>query len=253
MQSEYGSDKYNSIASYQGFVYGLDTAKGVVWRYDNNGIDAISDKLVRSYIRQLCADGVSRAVGVFDPYFRMYFLTTTNSDGEKSTIGWDEDKNRWSSFYSFTPEMYSYIQRDLVSFKDGQLWLHNTNTLYNNFYGVQYRSEITPIVCKIGDKQTFHAISFYGVQGEPLKSEWEIEEITNRYGQRSRIKKAHFRLKENLWAASFLRDTTDTTVTDPIINGRNLRGEELVLKFVNSSPLFASIQTIFTTIVKSFR
>jgi hypothetical protein len=253
MQSEYGSDKYNSIASYQGFVYGLDTAKGVIWRYDNNGIDAISDKLVRSYIRQLCADGVSRAVGVFDPYFRMYFLTTTNSDGEKSTIGWDEDKNRWSSFYSFTPEMYSYIQRDLVSFKDGQLWLHNTNTLYNNFYGVQYRSEITPIVCKIGDKQTFHAISFYGIQGEPLKSEWEIEQITNRYGQQSRLKKAHFRLKENLWAASFLRDTTDTTVSNPIVNGRNLRGEELVLKFVNSSPLFASIQTIFTTIVKSFR
>ena len=253
MQSEYGSDKYNSIASYQGFVYGLDTAKGVVWRYDNNGIDAISDKLVRSYIRQLCADGVSRAIGVFDPYFRMYFLTTTNSDGEKSTIGWDEDKNRWSSFYSFTPEMYSYIQRDLVSFKDGQLWLHNTNTLYNNFYGVQYRSEITPIVCKIGDKQTFHAISFYGVQGDPLKSEWEIEQITNRYGQQSRLKKAHFRLKENLWSASFLRDTTDTTVSNPIVNGRNLRGEELVLKFVNPSPLFASIQTIFTTIVKSFR
>lgn len=253
MQSEYGSDKYNSIASYQGFVYGLDTAKGVIWRYDNNGIDAISDKLVRSYIRQLCADGVERAVGVFDPYFRMYFLTTTNSDGEKSTIGWDEDKNRWSSFYSFTPEMYSYIQRDLVSFKDGQLWLHNTNTLYNNFYGVQYRSEITPIVCKIGDKQTFHAISYYGIQGDPLKSEWEIEQITNRYGQQSRLKKAHFRLKENLWAASFLRDTTDTTVTNPIVNGRNLRGEELVLKFVNSSPLFASIQTIFTTIVKSFR
>lgn len=253
MQSEYGSDKYNSIASYQGFVYGLDTAKGVVWRYDNNGIDAISDKLVRSYIRQLCADGVSRAVGVFDPYFRMYFLTTTNTDGEKSTIGWDEDKNRWSSFYSFTPEMYSYIQRDLVSFKDGQLWLHNTNTLYNNFYGVQYRSEITPIVCKIGDKQTFHAISFYGVQGDPLKSEWEIEQITNRYGQQSRLKKAHFRLKENLWSASFLRDTTDTTVSNPIVNGRNLRGEELVLKFVNPSPLFASIQTIFTTIVKSFR
>jgi hypothetical protein len=253
MQSEYGSDKYNSIASYQGFVYGLDTAKGVIWRYDNNGIDAISDKLVRSYIRQLCADGVSRAVGVFDPYFRMYFLTTTNTDGEKSTIGWDEDKNRWSSFYSFTPEMYSYIQRDLVSFKDGQLWLHNTNTLYNNFYGVQYRSEITPIVCKIGDKQTFHAISFYGIQGDPLKSEWEIEQITNRYGQQSRLKKAHFRLKENLWAASFLRDTTDTTVTNPIVNGRNLRGEELVLKFVNPSPLFASIQTIFTTIVKSFR
>ena len=253
MQSEYGSDKYNSIASYQGFVYGLDTAKGVVWRYDNNGIDAISDKLVRSYIRQLCADGVERAVGVFDPYFRMYFLTTTNTDGEKSTIGWDEDKNRWSSFYSFTPEMYSYIQRDLVSFKDGQLWLHNTNTLYNNFYGVQYRSEITPIVCKIGDKQTFHAISFYGIQGDPLKSEWEIEQITNRYGQQSRLKKAHFRLKENLWSASFLRDTTDTTVSNPIVNGRNLRGEELVLKFVNSSPLFASIQTIFTTIVKSFR
>lgn len=253
MQSEYGSDKYNSIASYQGFVYGLDTAKGVIWRYDNNGIDAISDKLVRSYIRQLCADGVGRAIGVFDPYFRMYFLTTTSTDGEKSTIGWDEDKNRWSSFYSFTPEMYSYVQRDLVSFKDGQLWLHNTNTLYNNFYGVQYRSEIVPIVCKIGDKQTFHAISFYGVQGDPLKSEWEIEQITNRYGQQSRLKKAHFRLKENLWSASFLRDTTDTTVSNPITNGRNLRGEELVLKFVNSSPLFASIQTIFTTIVKSFR
>jgi len=92
-----------------------------------------------------------------------------------------------------------------------------------------------------------------GNQANPLTNDWAIESITNDYGQQSRLKKQHFRLKENFWCASFLRDITDTTVVDPIINGRNLRGQELVCKFVNDSEGLVSLQQIITTIVPSER
>jgi hypothetical protein len=96
-------------------------------------------------------------------------------------------------------------------------------------------------------------ILIQGVQDNPLTNDWYAESITNDFNQESRIKKPHFRLKENFWAASFLRDITDTTVTDPIINGRNLRGQELTIKLVNDSTESAYIQQVIVTAAPSER
>lgn len=252
MQSEYGCQHPNSAVQYNGYVYFLDASKGVVCRTDNNGLDSISDIKMRSFFRQLCSEGVESSVATFDPYYREYVITITTPEQTK-TIAWNEDKNRWITLYSFAPERYSSVLRSIVSFKDGKLWLHDVNPTYNNFYGVQHRTELTVIPHTDNTKQTFHTVLLQGNQANPLANDWAIEEIANDYGQRSRLKKQHFRLKENFWCASFLRDITDTTVTDPIINGRNLRGQELVCKFVNDSEGIVSLQQIITTIVPSER
>lgn len=49
---------------------------------------------------------------------------------------------KWLGSYSFNPEWFVVLQNDLFSFKNGQLYQHNSLTSFNNFYGVQYTSKI---------------------------------------------------------------------------------------------------------------
>jgi hypothetical protein len=252
MQSEYGCQHPNSAVQYNGFVYFLDASKGVVCRTDNNGLNSISDIKMRSYFRKLCAEGVTEALGVFDTYFREYVITIKTASQEK-TISWNEERNRWSTLYSFIPERYASVLRSIISFVGGKLYVHDIGATYNNFYGTQHRTELTIIPHQDTEKSTFHTVLLQGAQATPLKNDWAIETISNDYGQESRLRKQHFRLKENFWCASFLRDLTDTTVVDPIINGRNLRGQELVLGFVNDATELVSLQQVITTVTPSER
>jgi len=252
LQSEYGCQHGKSAVQWNGLVYFLDAAKGVVCRYDNNGMDAISDKGMRSYFRELCRDGVNNVRAVFDPYYRQYVITVYGASADK-TVAWDEEKNRWTSEYSFLGEDYASVLRSIVSFKDGKLWLHDSNAIHNNFYGVQHTSQAKIVVVSGANRSTYHTVTLQAVQQNPLENDWQIVGITNEFNQQSRLKKPHFRLKENVWAASFMRDTTDTTVTNPIVNGRNLRSQTLTMNFDNDSTDAVYLQTVTTKVLPSPR
>ena len=53
--------------------------------------------------------------------------------------------NGWPSFYSFCPEWMQGMNNFFYSFKNGQLFRHNTNALRNNYYGTQFNSTITGV------------------------------------------------------------------------------------------------------------
>ena len=55
----------------------------------------------------------------------------------------DESSNGWSSRKSYTPENGISIDTKLYSFKNGLIYEHGKNPLYNNFYGIQYDSSLT--------------------------------------------------------------------------------------------------------------
>ena len=230
LETEYGTQHPESCYQYNGLIYFLDVARGVVCRYDNNGLDVISDKKMRSYFKERCSQGVVSAWSVFDPYYREYIVSL-----DTDTIAWSEPKNRWNTFYSFAGECYATILRSIVSFKDGALWFHDKNPVYNNFYGVQYTSKITPIPHLDNDKVIWFAFNLQGSQAQVNTNNWAVPSITNTDGQQSRLTKFNFKKLESMWYAAFLRDETDTTMPDPIINGRNLRGQELVMEMENDS------------------
>lgn len=62
------------------------------------------------------------------------------------TISFNEKENRWVSDYSFYPEQIITFLDQLLTIKEGSLWLHNSNPITNNFYGVQYPSQVTFII-----------------------------------------------------------------------------------------------------------
>ena len=63
------------------------------------------------------------------------------------TIAFDEGAKGFTSFFSYQPDFMIGMNNDFFTVKDGQLYLHNdeTNNVRNNFYNVQYNTEVTYI------------------------------------------------------------------------------------------------------------
>tara|TARA_R110002167_G_scaffold331706_1_gene538399 strand:+ start:45668 stop:46429 length:762 start_codon:yes stop_codon:yes gene_type:complete len=61
------------------------------------------------------------------------------------TLSFDEKVKGFPSFYSYKPDWMGSLNNRFYSIKDGQLYQHDDtdNPIRNNFYEVQYNSEIT--------------------------------------------------------------------------------------------------------------
>lgn len=96
------------------------------------------------------------------------------------TLVFDEEDNKFESFISLFPEMMVTLGTTLCSFKDGILWTHDDDEHYNNFFGVQYDSYITPVFNKNQlDVKTFETIDQIASQA------WGCPEIiTSSYSYR---------------------------------------------------------------------
>tara|TARA_R110000822_G_scaffold35535_11_gene100151 strand:+ start:484 stop:1305 length:822 start_codon:yes stop_codon:yes gene_type:complete len=64
---------------------------------------------------------------------------------EHYTITYDEGVQGFPSFYSYNPEWMIGMNNYFYSFKGGNIYRHNTNDTRNNYYGVNYRSEVTSV------------------------------------------------------------------------------------------------------------
>lgn len=63
------------------------------------------------------------------------------------TLTYSESAKGWQSFYSYKPEKMIGMNSKFYSFKDGKLYVHNSDiTFRNNFYGTQYVSRISGVI-----------------------------------------------------------------------------------------------------------
>lgn len=49
----------------------------------------------------------------------------------------------WTSFHSYFPEWMENMNSFMYTFKDGEMWKHNTNATRNRWYNVNYPSSVT--------------------------------------------------------------------------------------------------------------
>lgn len=61
------------------------------------------------------------------------------------TLTYSPDVKGWPSFYSYIPEWMAGMNNYFYSFKGGNLYRHNTNEIRNQYYGVNYSSQMTSI------------------------------------------------------------------------------------------------------------
>jgi hypothetical protein len=143
-------------------------------------------------------------------------------------FSFNEPRNAYCSFYDFNEaESLVAAENIIISFKNGQLYRHDSNT-YCNFYGVQYAPSIT-LDFDGGNsaKKTFIALSY---QANGI---WAAPEITTQldtYGntpQSSKLVAANFKRLEGVWHSAFLRDLNSR---GGWLNGASLKGGYLVIK-----------------------
>lgn len=167
------------------------------------------------------------------------------------TLIFDEENNRFESFVSYHPEMMVTLGTTLCSFKDGVLWTHDNEPYYNNFYGVQYDSDITPVFNKNQiDKKTFEVIEEISSQA------WSCPEIitsSNSYGSTKQVSNLvvdDFEEIEGNYNAAFLCDTNSI---GGLIEGDSLKGNlmSVKLKAIIPDPPNNLLVTLSSVTVKS--
>ncbi len=244
---EYGIGVYpESFAKYGSAKYGIDVRRGVVWRLSNDGLTPISENLQQNYFTALCRQILQSSqkvniYGVYDKRFSEYIICVSafNYNGisvPAQTIAFNEKENLWSTHYSFIPENMVNNGVNIITFKNGQLWKHNENAIQNNFYGVQYASEIWSI-CNDNPSnvKVLEAVS------EETNSAWEVYEISTPNGQLSNLITSDFQQIENMQYAAVLRDQNTPNVTNPLIEGDVIRDTTFLAKFRYSLTSFNRI------------
>jgi hypothetical protein len=248
---DFGTQHPSSIAHDGNYCYGFDARQGVAWRYATNGLTEISKYKVINEFNNIGKEFSALSplgldvLSIFDREFKCYYLTFPTIPGRPAaTISFDETKNGWNSYYSYIPDYYGITGLVLVSFKDGELWVHESDNVPRaNFYGVQYDAEIDMVFNfqKKATKLMFNIEiqsdkKFYApLITIPANSDYPL-------GMRSSLLANRFKSYEGHWNADLLRDMNDNSaqfraIVDPLarevaalLRGRNLRGEVMTVK-----------------------
>jgi hypothetical protein len=126
--------------------YCWNAVKGAVVRYSRDGLTPISEAKAKRFFYEMSIKlGKHKAVGGYDNFNNQYLLTFIPEVGDRVTIAWDEVDNRWKTFHSFAPEAYGQLGPRLISFVDGQLFIHEIGEKANTFYGTKYDTEVEPV------------------------------------------------------------------------------------------------------------
>jgi hypothetical protein len=126
------------------------------------------------------------------------------------TLTYDDGVEGWTSFFSFIPDWMQGMNQFFYTFKGGNLYKHNSNPVRNNFYGVQYNSQIQSVFNDVPlENKLFKTLNLEGDDA------WGATLVTD-IQDTGFIDAAWFEKKEQSWYA-FVRNS-GTTPADPVQN-----------------------------------
>jgi hypothetical protein len=120
------------------------------------------------------------------------------------TISYSVAAKGWTSFHSYKPDWMIGLNNSLYTWKYGQLYKHNTNSVRNNYYGDQYSSTITPIFNQdVNDNKVYKTLALWS------NVAWKAD-ITTDFTP-GVVEPSYFNLKEGEYYAHIRRavDTVD--------------------------------------------
>lgn len=179
----------------------------------------------------------------------------TNLSVPGLTLAFNEDADKWVTYYSYVPEMMIKFLDGFYTFKDGELWEHNSNNVRNNFYGVQYTSKV----------------SFYvNLSPTEVKTYFSMRQKSNKVwlaynrgdirifpsegkpaGQLSRLRLGRFKRLQTDWFADFLRDLSDPrflTEDEALIKGAQLQGNVMRITLENNDTTEVRMLSVDVTV-----
>lgn len=260
LKGSFGTINPESVVEYRGNVYWLDMNNGRIIQYSGNGLFPISNYKMQRFWKNWCEQFLSvtqaeiEASGsrpfVFstvDPFHdellfsipkignppKGYLTDYVNDvkivypfdilDFQAKTIVYDLISNSWRGSYSFTPEGFSYLQNQLYSFKDGQMYLHNQTSNICEFYGTQYKARI---MCVSNFMPTTpKSYNAMAVEGN-MQPTMVLLYNDYPYIQQSDLVDYDFSNLEGIWNATFYRNILQPTSSGFDTDGR-LTGERM--------------------------
>lgn len=188
------SDSYDF---YENTSYHTDFKRGSVIKVGGNGTFEISSLGMRTYFKKLFRDNtITQIIGRYDQFYDYYLLNIKYIDkqGLKKYVTWTfSDKiNGWLTRQTFNPEDMCRVNSQFISFKKGEIWLHNQDTIYNTFYNVESASRFKfnyaqePSVRKV-----YKSLSIEGTTPTQTTCESDLE--------KGYINNVDFEKKEGVW------------------------------------------------------
>ncbi len=230
---EFGISKNpESFASYGFRVYFTDKNRGAVIRLSRDGITNIAEKGMSSFFADNLRTSTT-AVGSYDDDKDIYNLTLNNlsnywqkrlsldanyqldpdcEDGPDSlvpstTISFKESVDGWTARKSFIQESGITLNNLYYTFKSGLIWLHGANTVYNNFYDVQYDSSFNVLINEMPQVvKGFSTLNYTGTASRifeyegPSQKWYSIAEVNA-----NQIIPTASQIKKHGWYTSFVR------------------------------------------------
>lgn len=228
LQGEYGTGgQPTGLVAGRGVHYFADPVRGYLMRRSGDGLTPISELYKGQYfIRNIITpfnrpflrtDGSnSKILGYYDYFEEQYVSifqegTLSGDDILPYTLSFNEKRNAFCSFYDFHPEWATCAEDVTYTWLNGQLYIHNNETQWCNFYGTQFYPSITLVYNdKVAIKKTFEALAYQGNQYWvcPLNGDIITSQPNPQTGfpQISQLKQADFDIQEGLRYAAFLRD-----------------------------------------------
>lgn len=207
-QGNYGISTHpESFAYFGNNIYFTDAKRGVVMQLTpaNGQLFPISSNGMSNFFRDRIGTA-DKLIGAYDGAKKLYVISmqgyneldsaigseTLLNETSNATLGYSLKGQYWTSRYSFIPESGLTLNNKFYTFKNGKIYLHNSDTSgRNNFYGVQYNSEVEVI---FNDNPTY--ISDYLSMNYEGSQDWEIVSILA--DQEENIV-TNARIMDNLW------------------------------------------------------
>lgn len=233
-QGDYGAGYHGTaIASNEFADYFVDAYRGVICRLGRDGITPLSSIYK---VNNWATDNLTvrnsptqKIVGCFDKKLQRYVMSfkAAYPYGE-DTISFHEPSNSFESFHDFTPDFMVNLGSTFISFVGNGIWIHENETSYCNFYGVQYNPSISVVFNDLPDvKKTFTNVSVV-----TSGNAWYCTGVATPIGQFSAVPTSLFRKKEDVYHAPLLRDVYST---GSYISGNRLKGNYIEINFRPSS------------------
>lgn len=174
-----GSMHQWSVSASPSSIMFVDAQKSRVYLFKGDRLEAITDTSNWSFLNKELIYGIINndnpsldkgIITTFDHENSEYLITflNTNTDPEytkKSTLVYNEVTNKFTSFYSFTPNLYINNNRSYYTYNKGrynnELYIHNKGDI-GKFYGVTPDVELKlimnnqPSITKVLDNLVWH-------------------------------------------------------------------------------------------------
>jgi hypothetical protein len=249
-----------SLASSANADYFVDPVRGYQLRVSQDGITPISEiykaqfyvtDLATKYVKPVSGDlgGQAKILGVYD-FFEEEYIAVFQPTASRAnvTLAFNEKRNCYSSFYDYSPEAINNIEGRVISFRSGNLYVHDDTINYNRFYGTQYPSSITFVFNEQGTiKKDYNAIT---QDSNVVWTSPTSGDVNTALGQSSNLVSSDYVRYEGLFNAAFMRDGNSL---GGLVEGDYLKGVWLETKFSNTSSNLVYLSGIYINYTPSQR